>query len=33
MYNGLTFASCMLAAVASLCFVGGMAVLTGGKGR
>lgn len=32
MNNLLTFVSCTLAAMAGLCFVGGIAVLSGGKG-
>lgn len=32
MNNILTFVSCTLAAMAGLCFVGGIAVLSGGKG-
>lgn len=31
MNNVLTFVSCTLAAMAGLCFVGGIAVLSGGK--
>ncbi len=33
MSNMLTFASCALAAMAGICFVGGIAVLSGGKER
>jgi hypothetical protein len=31
MNNGWTFVSYVLAAAASICFIGGMAVLSGGK--
>lgn len=33
MQNGRTIVSCLLATIASLCFMGGVAVLAGGKGR
>jgi hypothetical protein len=33
MQNGRMFVSCLLATIASLCFMGGVAVLTGGKAR
>lgn len=33
MTNIMTFVSCTLSAMAGICFVGGIAVLMGGKGR
>lgn len=33
MSNAMVFLSCALAAVSGVCFVGGIAVLSGGRGR